>query len=274
MSLPSASVIVRAHDSRDDLEQLLLLLRGQTAAAELVVVDSGSRDGSVDVSARLADQLLQPEAGTYSPGRSLNLGAANASGEVLMAFSSHCRPPADDWIERCLAHYSRADVVATNGAARDPDKRPFEVFFQDGAHARANPQWGFSNDASSFRAAAWREHPFDEEVRTAEDRLWAIDVTARGWVIAHDARLCVSQEHRYQHGTANYFRRSRRELIVIGSNVAMPPYPLSSLVRDWWTEAPANDRYPPSVHRFLNYRRAAGLLGIYMGHREARRNRQ
>jgi hypothetical protein len=28
------------------------------------------------------------------------------------------------------------------------------------------------------------------------------------------------------------------------------------------------------VHRLLNYRRAAGLLGIYLGHREARRIRR
>jgi hypothetical protein len=165
-------------------------------------------------------------------------------------------------------------VVATNGATRGPDKRPFEVFFQDGAHARANPQWGFSNHASSFRAAVWREHRFDEELLASEDRLWAIDVTAEGWVIAHDSRLFVSQTHRYRQGTASYLRRSRLELIAIGSNVAMPAYPLSSLVRDWWSEPPARDRYPRGVHRLLNYRRAAGLLGIYLGHREARRIRR
>lgn len=275
VSLPSASVLVRAYDSRDHLEQLLPALRRQSVAVELVVVDSGSSDGTTALAARLADRLLELRPGMYSPGRSLNLGAANAAGDILLPFSSHCRPPSDDWIERCLAHYVRPDVVATNGALRDPDKRLLTgVFHQDGAHARAHPDWGFSNHASSLRAAAWREHRFDEEVRTAEDRLWAIDVTATGWVIAHDPALVVSQEHRYKQGTVNFFRRERRELIVIGANVAMPPYPLSRLVRDWWGDIPADGRISKNVNRFLNYRRLAGMLGNYTGHREARRIRQ
>jgi glycosyltransferase involved in cell wall biosynthesis len=273
--LPSASVIVRAHDSRADLEQLLPALRRQTVAAELVVVDSGSRDGSQAVAERRADLVLELARGTYSPGRSLNRGAAQAGGEILLPFSSHCRPPSDDWIERCLSHYSRPDVVATNGASRDAGKRPLSgVFHQDGGHARAHPNWGYSNHASSLRAEAWRDHPFDEEVRTAEDRLWAIEVTARGWVIAHDPALCVSQEHRYKQGTVNFLRRERRELIVIGANVAMPAYSFNSLLRDWWSDVPSNDRYPRPVHRFLNFRRTAGMLGRYLGHREARRIRR
>jgi rhamnosyltransferase len=275
VSLPSASVLVRAQDSRADLERLLPALRSQTQAAELVVVDSGSRDGSLAVAARLADRLVRLRPGSYSPGRSLNLGAASAAGEILLPFSAHCRLPAVDWIERCLKHYSRSDVVATNGALRGADQRRLSgVFYQGAEHARAHPDWGFSNHASSLRAAAWREHRFDEELRTAEDRLWAIEVTARGWVIAHDPALLVSQEHRYRQGTANFFRRERRELIVIGANVAMPDYPLSNLVRDWWNDLPAAGRYPKTVHRFLNYRRTAGMLGKYLGHREARRIRR
>jgi glycosyltransferase involved in cell wall biosynthesis len=274
VSLPSASVIVRAHNSRVALERLLPALRRQTVAPELVVVDSGSSDGSQEVAARLADRVLDLAPGTYSPGRSLNLGAANAAGEILLPFSSHCHLPVDDWIRRCLAHYSRGDVAATNGAQRDPAGQPLAgVLYQDGRHAKAHPEWGFSNHASSLRAAVWREHPFDEELQTAEDRLWAIDVTAKGWVIAHDPALLVSQEHRYKMGTVNFFRRERHELVVIGSNVAMPAYPLTTLVRDWWVDVPENRR-SPYVYRFLNYRRTAGMIGKYLGHRQARRIRR
>jgi rhamnosyltransferase len=272
--LPSASVIVRAHDSRADLEELLPALRRQTVAAELLVVDSGSRDGSLEVAAGLSDRVLRLQPGTYSPGLSLNVGAESATGEVMFAFSSHCRPPLEDWIERSLAHYARADVVATNGSPRGPDRCLFAaVFYQDAAHARANPHWGFSNHASSWRASVWREHRFDEEVRTAEDRLWAINVTGRGGVIAFDPSLGVSQAHRYKHGTPAFFRRERRELIVIGANIALPPYAFSSLIRDWWGVIP-EDRHSTAFHRFVNYRRAAGMIGQYLGHREARRIRR
>jgi glycosyltransferase involved in cell wall biosynthesis len=191
----------------------------------VVVVDSGSRDGSLEVAARLADRVIELEPGTYSPGRALNRGALAATGDVVFALSSHCRLRSDDWIERSLADYERPDVAATNGSPNGPDDRPFEgVFYQDAAHARAHPQWGFSNHASSWRQSVWLEHHFDEEVTHSEDRLWAIDVTARGWVVAFDPSLWVEPAHRWKQGARSFLRRERRELIVVGSHVVLPPY--------------------------------------------------
>ncbi len=270
----SASVIVRAGNSRAHLEQLLPLLRTQSAAPELIVVDSGSSDGSSQLARRLADQVVALMPGTYTPGRALNAGAAAAAGEIVFALSSHCRPPDRDWVVRALAHYSDPRVAATNGSPCGPDGLPFEgIFLQDAAHARAHPQWGFSNHASSWRASAWREHPFDEEVTTAEDRLWAIEMTSRGWLIAFDPSLWVEPEHRWKNGAMNFLRRERRELIVIGSYAALPAYTRPMLVRDWWAQIP-QDRHSPVFHRLLNYRRAAGLVGKYLGHAEARRTRR
>jgi len=269
-----ASVVVRAGNSLIHLQELLPQLRRQTVAPELIVVDSGSSDGSRELAERLADRVVVLEPGTYTPGRALNLGAAAATGEVVFALSSHCRPPDDEWVARALRHYRDPRVAATNGSPNGPDGAPFTTpFLQDADHARAHPQWGFSNHASSWRAAAWRELPFDEEVTTAEDRLWAIEITRRGWVIAFDPSLWVEPEHRWKNGAANFLRRERRELIVIGSYAALPPYPARRALHDWWATIP-QDRHSPTFHRVLNYRRAAGLLGKYLGHLEARRTRR
>jgi rhamnosyltransferase len=269
-----ASIIVRAGNSRAHLEQLLPLLRKQSVPLELIVVDSGSSDGSSQLARRLADQVVALAPGTYTPGRSLNAGAAAASGEVMFALSSHCRPADSEWVERALRHYADPRVVATNGSPCGPDGRPFAgVFLQDAAHARAHPHWGFSNHASSWRTAAWRELPFDEEVTTAEDRLWAIEMTRRGWAIAFDPSLWVEPAHRWKNGALNFLRRERRELIVIGTYAALPAYTRPMLVRDWWRQIP-EDRHCAAFHRLLNYRRAAGLVGKYLGHTEARRTRR
>jgi glycosyltransferase involved in cell wall biosynthesis len=271
---PAASVIIRAHDSRADLEVLLPAFRAQTAATELIVVDSGSADGSQAAAERLADRVLELAPGSYSPGRALNAGVEAAVAPILFAFSSHCRLPGTDWVERALRLYDDPDVGAVNGSPRGPDGERFTTtFLQDAEHARANPQWGFSNHASSWRRAAWEQHRFDEEVTTAEDRLWAIAVTAAGWRIAYDPELWVDFPHRWQYGTANYFRRQRRELIVIGSNVALPDYPVSTLLHDWWHDVPHDGR-SVAFHRFVNYRRTAGKLATYLAVREARRIRR
>jgi rhamnosyltransferase len=274
MTLPSASVVVRTHESRDHLNALLPLLRRQSVDAELIVVDSGSLDGSRELAARLSDRLVELEPGTYSPGKALNAGAEHASGEIVFALSAHCRPPDDRWIERSLAAYGRPDVAATNGSPCGPDGAPFDgVFFQAAEHARGHPDWGFSNHASSWRAAVWHKHRFDEELTTSEDRVWAIEVTAAGWLIAFDPTLWVQPEHRWKQGARSFMRRERRELIVIGSHAPLSPYTRPMLLSDWWQRIP-EDRHSTAFHRFLNYRRAAGLLGKYLGHREARRIRR
>src|SRR4051794_11037601 len=169
----AASVIVRCRDEHDTLGRTLESLRAQTVAAEVIVVDSGSVDGSLELARRKADRVVEipPQAFTY--GYALNVGARAATTDLHFALSSHCFAP-PYWIERALTHYERPDVAAINGIQTLADGTPVtEPFVQDGAHARADPWWGYSNHAASWRASVWREHPFDEEMDYAEDREWA-----------------------------------------------------------------------------------------------------
>lgn len=69
------------------------------------------------------------------------------------------------------------------------DGRPvIEPFFQDFSHARANPHWGFSNHASSWRGV-WSDFPFDEQIGYADDKEWAIRVLAAGRRLVFDTEL-------------------------------------------------------------------------------------
>jgi rSAM/selenodomain-associated transferase 2 len=69
---------------------------------EVLVVDGGSRDGSVTISRRLADRVLMS-----GPGRAfqMNTGAASASHEILLFLHSDSRLPdnADRMIQAALA---------------------------------------------------------------------------------------------------------------------------------------------------------------------------
>ena len=59
---------------------------------ELIVVDGGSRDGTPDLAAALADQVLRSEPGRA---RQMNAGAAQARGEVLLFLHADTLLPAD-----------------------------------------------------------------------------------------------------------------------------------------------------------------------------------
>ena len=262
----AASVIVRCLDSERTIAATFEAIRGQTIEAEIVVVDSGSRDRTLEIAEHWGDRIVELSAAEFSYGRALNRGAQAASGKVHFALSAHCVPLRRDWIERSLEHYENAAVGATNGAGpvpghgwlgRDPDAG--DVFLQDYGHARAHPYWGFSNHASSWRATVWAEHRFDERLPAAEDKEWALRVTAAGWLIAYDPALAVDQAHAWRSAPAFYQRR-RKEARAIASFADVAPYRLRDLRRDWWRDVP-DDRHTALFHRFVNYRRLAGLLG-------------
>jgi rhamnosyltransferase len=262
-----ASVIVRVKDEARTIERTLQSLRRQTVQPEIIVVDSGSRDGSLEIAKRYCDQLIQirPEEFTY--GRALNIGANAASAPVHFALSAHCWPERNDWIERSLAHYSRPDVAGTNGETFFADFTPLrEPFYQDAAHARSNPFWGFSNHASSWRAATWEQFPFDEEIDYAEDREWSWRVLDAGWVIVYDPALWVSLEHSWKGGMRDIYNRQRRAQAAIASFAPLPPYRLRDMLHEWWFVAP-DKRHSMAFHR-VNPLRFPALIGKYVGRRQ------
>jgi rhamnosyltransferase len=262
-------VIVRCRDESATLERVLLTLHAQTVRPEILVVDSGSVDGSVEIAERLADRVIAIAPAAFSYGRALNVGAEAAVAPVHFALSAHCFAP-PRWVELALAHYSQADIAGTNGiqtfADRSPVTRPF---VQDAAHARSNPWWGFSNHASSWRASVWRALPFDETLDYAEDREWAWRVTAAGWKLVYDPELWVDMSHSWR-GSRNFFTRQRRAARAVAGFAKEPPYTVADLVREWWSDIP-DHRHTPAAHRFLNVARLAGLAGRYIGRREATR---
>ena len=65
---------------------------------EVIVIDSGSTDRTLDIVRRHAVRLYEIEAREFSYGRALNLGAKLAEGRYLINLSAHCIPTSDRWI--------------------------------------------------------------------------------------------------------------------------------------------------------------------------------
>lgn len=264
---PTASVVVRAKDSAATIEATLADIRGQTVPLEVVVVDAGSTDGTLEIARRAADRVV--EISRYRPGYALNQGTRAASGEVVFAVSSHCRMPHDDWAERALSHYADPQVAGVSSSLTTPGGDPLTApYSQRKEDVSLNPYWGFSNHASSWRRAVWEELPFHEE-SLIEDKEWAIRVLDAGHKLIFDPYLWVEQHHRWRAGTISYYQRERREMGALAGIVSMPPYRIRDVAREWLTRP---DEKHSRLFHLLNYRRAAGLLGKYAGIRRTQRD--
>jgi len=102
------SIVVPALDEAARIGRCLALLAPLRArGCEVIVVDGGSRDGTVAVAAPLADWVLVAKRGRASQ---MNAGASVARGEVLLFLHADSEPPpdADRLMAEGLARSGRA----------------------------------------------------------------------------------------------------------------------------------------------------------------------
>ncbi|MFC3688992.1 glycosyltransferase [Aquipuribacter hungaricus] len=265
---PPASVVVRAKDKADTITRTLTSLREQSVRPEIVVVDSGSTDGTLEIARRLADRVVEiaPEDFTY--GGALNTGAAAASGDVHMAVSAHSYPYSRTWVEDSLALYARPDVAGTNSGKRTPwGEDIVDVYFQTPRDAVEHAWWGFSNHGSSWRATAWEQHPFRTDLPAAEDKEWSWRVLAAGWTIAYSPRLSVSANHRRDAGLRPLARRIVKERGTILALGAAEPRPLGQAFQEWWSPVRFPEHRHPMIRRMSPWRAVESAAAAWVEHR-------
>lgn len=265
---PAISALIRCRDEERGIDRLIDALRGQTIAGsiEIVVIDSGSQDRTLEkVRSRGIDPLeIQPE--EFSYGRALNLAANAATAPLCVAISAHARPKDSGWAERMVSAFENDRVACAFGQRMDPEEsRPLAApLLQDLAHAEAHPFWGYANSAGGFRRALWSQRPFNEELIASEDLEWALYWQRQGWLVLLDPALDIEHSHRDE-GPRRTFRRIRNEVACVAQFQPVDPLPLRGVIAEWWNG--------PHLHRSdlrarLDPRRIGALAGKYVGLRQ------
>jgi rhamnosyltransferase len=269
VSRPQISVIVRAKNKIDTIGLTLASLRRQSIEAEVIVVDSGSTDGTLRLAEKWADRVIEIPAAAFTYGGALNEGAAAASAPVHAALSAHCVPESDTWLEDSLRRYARSDVAGTNGGSLTPVGVPItDTYWQTIEDAVVDPGWGFSNHAATWRADVWREFPFREDLGACEDKEWSWRVLAAGWTIAYAPELGAPMAHRRTAGLRPMFERISREAEAMVSLGAGEPLTPREALRAWWSAFPTASRKPTFVRRVSPFRMVE-LAGAWHGGRKA-----
>ncbi len=195
------SVVVRTYNEAPHIERLLLGLSSQTVEAEVIVVDSGSTDGTAEIAEAHGVRVEHIAPEEFSFGRSLNRGFAGASGEFVVAASAHVYPLRVDWLERLTEPLARDPLVGLAYGrqvgveqSRYSERRLFEQAFP--LASNWNQDHPFCNNANSaVRRTEWVRQPFDESLTGLEDIAWAKHALQRGCRIAYVADAPIAHVH-------------------------------------------------------------------------------
>jgi glycosyltransferase involved in cell wall biosynthesis len=217
--MADVSIVIRCCNEGRHIGRLLDGIRRQTVRpVEVVVVDSGSTDDTLEVAARHGAKLVHIPPAEFSFGRSLNRGCAAARGERLVIASAHVYPVCHDWLERLLAPLADPRIGLAYGRQRGnevtkySERQVFATWF--GPQSRCPQETPFCNNANAaIRRRLWEELPYDEGLTGLEDLDWARRAMARGHHVAYAADAEVVHVHDETWGRIR--NRYRREAIAL-----------------------------------------------------------
>ncbi len=229
------TVALPVRDGAHVLERTLDAVRRQrldgTAELELLVCDSGSRDGSVALARRYGADVIEIPPERFSHGGTRNLLMDRARGAHVAFLTQDAIPAGEDWLHELLGGFAlAADVGLTFGPYRPRQDASVSVAreltawfesFSDGERPRIDVlseaeraasardfvgHRGFFTDANGCVSRfAWERVPF-RDIAYAEDHLLAQDMLRAGYAKVYVPTAAVIHSHDYS--PREWLRRS------------------------------------------------------------------
>jgi len=256
-----AAVAIPTLQAAQTLPQLLKGLAQQQGvpAPELLILDSGSRDQTLELARAAGAKVVSVDRRQFDHGATRNLALEHTDADFI-AFLSQDAVPADAaWLKELLEPLLSDPRVAATWSRQLP--RPHEAFFERrellaattgsnlprsigpedlaAAGVALNRVLVFANTASCIRSTVLRAHPFPRS-EFAEDRAWQANILRAGYRVVFVPSSKVIHSHAY--GLADNLRRNyddgRSWLVQFGHRPYLSPipYPLRScgeLVACW-----------------------------------------
>ncbi len=217
---PDVSILILTRDGIATLPGLLDALDAQVTgfSFETVAVDSGSRDGSLELLRRRVHTLVQVAPEDFNHGSTRNLGIDRCRGEFVVMIVQDAEPCDPGWLSALVAplvsdprlaatfarQVPRADASAVTrhylsrwiAASPDP-RRTFVESPEAFGRLSAMDRYltcVFDNVCSCLRRSVWERIPF-RRTTIAEDLEWGRDVLLAGHGIAYVPGAAVFHSH-------------------------------------------------------------------------------
>jgi rhamnosyltransferase len=204
MCEPFVSIILRSFNEGWALRETLPALRAQDYTRwELIVIDSGSTDGSVELIEKVSPRhFVRLEPHEYNPGRVMNHGMALTRSQFGIFLNADATPQGKGWLRPLVAALADPQVAAVYGRQIPrPDCRA--AFSHDyercfGPH-RESARWEhfFSMASSGIRKDIWMRRGFNERLQYSEDDEYTRWCAAHGYRVVYVPESLVMHSHNY-----------------------------------------------------------------------------
>jgi rhamnosyltransferase len=297
------SVVIPTKNGADTLDAVLAGLFAQKRRFELevVVIDSGSTDGTLAIAERHPVRLERIAPHEYNHGATRNLGIGRTTGDPVVLLVQDAIPADESLLENLVRPFEDPRVAGVYGrqiARADCDVvrrrqlegwltgrlSPARVTLDGVSLAELPPQERyercvFDNVCSAVRRSVWERVPFPR-IPFGEDVAWSRAVLEAGHAIAYEPTAAVIHSHRRP--VAEEYRRERLSHRTLFEQFGIAVLPRRS---DVWrgvlwhfrNEVPYAWRHAPrGAERWRQLARMVGLafavpLGQHHGVRAAQR---
>jgi rhamnosyltransferase len=242
MHIPVVSVVIPVKNEAAKIRACIDGILSQTIPVkEIVVVDSGSTDGTIAIlKSYPAVKLIEIEPSQFNHGLTRNLGVSHASGEFVVLTVGDAEPVDKFWLQNLLNGFEEPEVAAVCGQQVVPhhrDKNPAEWFrpvsapstkkfhftrkedFCQLAPFQKKEACSWDDVTAMYRREILLEIPF-RKTAYCEDMIWAGEALLTGHALVYNTAARVYHYHledaefTYKRSfTASYYRYKYLEFV-------------------------------------------------------------
>ena len=203
---PAVSVVMRSFNEAWAIGDTIRQLMAQDFAGEieLIVIDSGSSDGSLAIIKDFKPaRLIQIPLGSYVPGVVLNQGARAASHDWIIYLNADATPVGRNWLTDLLAPGLANPRIGAVFSRQIPRPDCQAVFAHDYDRCfgpnRESAGWDhfFSMVSCVTHRAVIEQVPIREDLQYAEDDEWTRRLITHGYEIIYAPESVVMHSHNY-----------------------------------------------------------------------------
>ena len=110
--MPAASIIIRTKNEGKYIGRCLQqVYRQRYTDFEVILVESGSTDGTLEIAERFPIRLVTIRPETFTYGYALNIGVAAARAPIVVSLSGHSIPYDNRWLGNLIRRFDDAKVA-------------------------------------------------------------------------------------------------------------------------------------------------------------------